>query len=148
MVNVLFSRTNDPNTKPITDGQLIFDTSGNGKMYLDNGSTRLEMGGASKLAWKMIGSTHTIGTGSVTIPTSASELIIKANIGYNIIIDIPIPVAFLMATEQSYRGGYFQNGSNGGMADFKCTKSKVTFNSAFLNGSAVTTTTEWVVYYR
>ena len=46
MVNVLFSRTDSPSTKPITDGQIIFDTSGNGKMYLDNGTTRLEMGGA------------------------------------------------------------------------------------------------------
>lgn len=46
MTNVLFSRTDSPSTKPITDGQIIFDTSGNGKMYLDNGTTRLEMGGA------------------------------------------------------------------------------------------------------
>ena len=46
MANVLFTRTSDPSSKPITDGQLIFDTSGNGKMYLDNGTTRLEMGGA------------------------------------------------------------------------------------------------------
>ena len=33
MANVLFTRTSDPSSKPITDGQLIFDTSGNGKMY-------------------------------------------------------------------------------------------------------------------
>ena len=46
MANVLFSRTSDPSSKPITDGQLIFDTSGNGKMYLDNGTERLEMGGS------------------------------------------------------------------------------------------------------
>lgn len=46
MSNVLFSRTSDPSSKPITDGQLIFDTSGNGKMYLDVGSKRMEMGGA------------------------------------------------------------------------------------------------------
>ena len=48
MANVLFTRKNAseiPNV-PITDGQLIFDTSGNGKMYLDNGTDRLEMGGA------------------------------------------------------------------------------------------------------
>lgn len=48
MANVLFTRKNAseiPNV-PITDGQLIFDTSGNGKMYLDNGTKRLEMGGA------------------------------------------------------------------------------------------------------
>lgn len=101
-----------------------------------------------KLTWKRIGSTSVTGTGSVTIPTGASELIIKANLGYNIIIDILIPVAFLGSTEQSYRGGYYQNGSNGGMADFKCTSSKVTFNSAFLNANSVTTTAEWVVYYR
>ena len=46
MANVLFTRTDTPSEKPITDGQLIFDTSGNGKMYLDNGTNRLEMGGA------------------------------------------------------------------------------------------------------
>ena len=46
MASVLFTRTSDPSSKPITDGQLIFDTSGNGKMYLDNGTDRLEMGGA------------------------------------------------------------------------------------------------------
>ena len=46
MANVLFTRTSDPNSKPVTDGQLIFDTSGNGKMYLDNGTDRLVMGGA------------------------------------------------------------------------------------------------------
>ena len=46
MANVLFTRTDTPSEKPITDGQLIFDTSGNGKMYLDNGTERLVMGGA------------------------------------------------------------------------------------------------------
>ena len=46
MANVLFTRTATPSEKPITDGQLIFDTSGNGKMYLDNGTERLVMGGA------------------------------------------------------------------------------------------------------
>ena len=46
MANVLFTRTDTPSKKPITDGQLIFDTSGNGKMYLDNGTERLVMGGA------------------------------------------------------------------------------------------------------
>ena len=111
---------------------------------IDAGFTEL----TGKLTWKRIGNKSIIGAGSMTIPAGASELIIKANLGYNIIIDILIPVAFLMTTEQSYRGGYYQNGSNGGMADFKCTNSKVTFNSAFLNSSAVTTTTEWVVYYR
>ena len=98
-----------------------------------------------KLTWKRIGSTSVTGTGSVTIPAGASELIIKANLGYNIIIDILIPVAFLGSTEQSYRGGYYQNGSNGGMADFRCTSSKVTFNNAFLNANSVATTAEWVV---
>lgn len=46
MVNILMTRTDNPNSKSIIDGQVIFDTSGNGKMYLDNGTTRLEMGGA------------------------------------------------------------------------------------------------------
>ena len=46
MANIVFARTDDPNSKAIKDGQLVFDTSGNGKMYLDNGTERLEMGGS------------------------------------------------------------------------------------------------------
>ena len=111
---------------------------------IDAGFTEVK----GKLTWKRIGSKSIIGAGSVTIPTNASEIIIKANLGYNIIIDIPIPVAFLMTTEQSYRGGYYQNGSNGAMADFKCTTSKITLNNAFLNANSVLPTTEWAVWYR
>lgn len=45
---VLFKRGNSATitSTPVTDGQILFDTSGNGKMYLDNGTDRLEMGGA------------------------------------------------------------------------------------------------------
>ena len=45
---VLFKRGDSAtiNSTPVTDGQILFDTSGNGKMYLDNGTDRLEMGGA------------------------------------------------------------------------------------------------------
>lgn len=51
MSNVLFTRdtlTNieDSSLHPVTDGQLLFDTSGSGKMYMDVGTQRLEMGGA------------------------------------------------------------------------------------------------------
>lgn len=111
---------------------------------IDAGFTEL----TGKLTWKRIGNTSVTGAVSVTIPTDASEVIIKANLGYNIIVNIPIPVAFLGSTEQSYRGGYFQNGSNGAIADFKCTSSKVTLNNAFLNANSVTSTTEWAVHYR
>lgn len=45
---VLFKRGDSDTitSTPVTDGQILFDTSGNGKMYLDNGTDRLEMGGA------------------------------------------------------------------------------------------------------
>ena len=45
---VLFKRGDSATitSTPITDGQILFDTSGNGKMYLDNGTTRLAMGGS------------------------------------------------------------------------------------------------------
>ena len=45
---VLFKRGDSATitSTPVTDGQILFDTSGNGKMYLDNGTDRLEMGGA------------------------------------------------------------------------------------------------------
>ena len=49
MANVLFTRKSGKSAidnVPIIDGQLLFDTSGNGKMYLDNGTNRLEMGGS------------------------------------------------------------------------------------------------------
>lgn len=48
-MNVLFTRRNgkdEIDAIPLTDGQILFDTSGTGKMYLDNGVDRLEMGGA------------------------------------------------------------------------------------------------------
>nr|DAH11384.1 MAG TPA: hypothetical protein [Bacteriophage sp.] len=45
---VLFKRGDSATitSAPVIDGQILFDTSGNGKMYLDNGTDRLEMGGA------------------------------------------------------------------------------------------------------
>lgn len=45
---VLFKRGDSATitSTPVIDGQILFDTSGNGKMYLDNGTDRLEMGGA------------------------------------------------------------------------------------------------------
>ena len=49
LVNVLFNRTSTPNEEEIIDGQIIFDTSGSGKMYLDVGGKRLEMGGAKEI---------------------------------------------------------------------------------------------------
>lgn len=49
LVDVLFNRTPTPSAEEIIDGQILFDTSGNGKMYLDNGGKRLEMGGAKEI---------------------------------------------------------------------------------------------------
>ena len=58
MANVLFTRdslTNieNPSLRPVTDGQLLFDTSGSGKMYMDVGTQRLEMGGAMTIDSKL-----------------------------------------------------------------------------------------------
>ena len=58
MANVLFTRdslTNieNPSLHPVTDGQLLFDTSGSGKMYMDVGTQRLEMGGAMTVDSKL-----------------------------------------------------------------------------------------------
>lgn len=58
MANVLFTRdtlTNieDSSIHPVTDGQLLFDTSGSGKMYMDVGTSRLEMGGAMTIDSKL-----------------------------------------------------------------------------------------------
>lgn len=46
--SVLFKRGDSATitSTPVIDGQILFDTSGNGKMYLDNGTDRLAMGGA------------------------------------------------------------------------------------------------------
>lgn len=60
MANVLFTRaplSEIENTQttpyPVTDGQLLFDTSGSGKMYMDVGTQRLEMGGAMTIDSKL-----------------------------------------------------------------------------------------------
>lgn len=45
MANVLFTRTSNPSSKAIVDGQIILSTAGDGNIYLDNGTTRLKMGG-------------------------------------------------------------------------------------------------------
>lgn len=48
MATVLFKRGDSATitSTPVIDGQILFDTSDNGKMYLDNGTDRLAMGGA------------------------------------------------------------------------------------------------------
>lgn len=46
MANVIFDRSDNATSEPIEDGKIIFSTNGDGKMYLDNGLNRLEMGGA------------------------------------------------------------------------------------------------------
>jgi hypothetical protein len=48
MATVLFKRTDDPSTVPIVDGQLVFSTS-NYKIYMDNGTERLQYGGDTDL---------------------------------------------------------------------------------------------------
>lgn len=48
MATVLFKRDNDVDNVPIVDGQLVFDTS-NHKIYMDNGSERLQYGGDTDL---------------------------------------------------------------------------------------------------
>jgi len=97
--------------------------------------------------WTMTGSLKT-GSGSVSVPVGAKELCIKVNITLDIILTLHIPVAFLQATTQHYRSGYYQNGTNGGMASFACSTSTITLSNAYLNATAVTSTTDWVVYYR
>jgi hypothetical protein len=44
MSTVIFKRTDDQNTVPIVDGQLVFDET-NYKIYMDNGNTRYQYGG-------------------------------------------------------------------------------------------------------
>lgn len=48
MATVLFKRTDDPDDVPIVDGQLVFSTS-NYKIYMDNGTERLQYGGDTDL---------------------------------------------------------------------------------------------------
>lgn len=48
MATVLFKRTDDQSTVPIQDGLLVFDTS-NHKIYMDNGTERLQYGGDTDL---------------------------------------------------------------------------------------------------
>lgn len=46
MANVIFNRSDNALAEPVEDGKLTFSTNGDGKMYLDKGNQRLEMGGA------------------------------------------------------------------------------------------------------
>ena len=48
MATVLFKRTDDQSTVPVVDGQLVFDES-NFKIYMDNGTERLQYGGDTDL---------------------------------------------------------------------------------------------------
>ena len=48
MATVTFRRTNDVDSIPIVDGSLVFDT-GRNKIFMDNGSTRLQYGGDTDL---------------------------------------------------------------------------------------------------
>ena len=48
MATVLFRRNNNVSDVPIVDGQLIFDTS-NYKIYMDNGTERIQYGGDTDL---------------------------------------------------------------------------------------------------
>lgn len=48
MATVLFKRTDDPSTVPVVDGQLVFDEVGF-KIYMDNGTERLQYGGDTDL---------------------------------------------------------------------------------------------------
>lgn len=44
MANVLFTRTDNPDSREIIDGQVLFSTSGDGAIYLDNGTERMKIG--------------------------------------------------------------------------------------------------------
>lgn len=48
MATVLFKRTDDQSTVPVVDGQLVFDET-NFKIYMDNGTERLQYGGDTDL---------------------------------------------------------------------------------------------------
>jgi hypothetical protein len=48
MATVLFKRTDNPDDVPIVDGQLVFSTT-NHKIYMDNGTERLQYGGDTDL---------------------------------------------------------------------------------------------------
>ena len=102
---------------------------------------------SSKPMWKLVG--NGLGTGTLSIPAGAEEIMIKTNINSNdIILTQHIPVIALYTTSQSFRVGYYQTSTNGSGAIYNITTTGVTFNNAFLNGATVTTTTAWSVYYR
>ncbi len=104
-----------------------------------------------KLTWKMLTSASGLtGVNTISIPEDATDLLIKTNLnGQDLVIDIYIPVISLYDTDyQSFRGGYFQESSYGGMVRFSANTADITLEAAYLNGSAVTSTTRWTVYYK
>lgn len=80
MSNVLFTRKNgseEISAVPVTDGQILFDTSGNGKMYLDNGTNRLEMGGARETLDNLSDIANVTQTGFLPDAMAIKELLTK-----------------------------------------------------------------------
>lgn len=103
-----------------------------------------------RLEWKHLA--NKAGAGSVTIPSGARELSIKANIGVSgsndIVLTLHLVTGELHEASQSYRTGYYQTSTNGCGAMFNISKSTVAFSNAFVNGETVTDSTSWTVSYR
>jgi len=86
------------------------------------------------------------------------EVIVVAKLqnNNNVILSVHIPYIYNSTNNTSgtsytkIRSGYFQNGSNGGYADFAINDSGnyIQLHNAYLNGNDVSSSTVWEVYYR
>ena len=98
-----------------------------------------------KLKWKLL-SDGLMGGVSVSIPSDADQIHIKANMTNNIILTIEIATIELSGNTQSYRSGYAQSANVNGMVAFGVSNTQITLTNGVLNGASVTPS--WSVYYR
>lgn len=98
-----------------------------------------------KLKWKLL-SDGLMGGVSVSIPSDADQIHIKANMTNNIILTIEIATIELSGNAQSYRSGYAQSANVNGMVAFGVSNTQITLTNGVLNGASVTPS--WSVYYR
>ena len=83
---------------------------------------------------------------SVSIPSDADQIHIKANMTNNIILTIEIATIELSGNTQSYRSGYALSANVNGMVAFGVSNTQITLTNGVLNGASVTPS--WSVYYR
>ena len=100
---------------------------------------------AQKIAWKELGIFSD--TSAHALPSSFSELHIKANMGSYVIFTFSILYNDLPSlTAETFRSGYMLNANLGGAVVFEMTTSSIKCKQAVINGSDVLPISYRVLY--